>query len=132
MTLISIILFKGFKPAGVATCSSVSHAEVQILYTKTGTDQPQAIEYQTSAFGSNFQVYTHTKPSIKVNICFKGATTSLLSIQKGLFFKQPHLNRNADPSFDNKDIRVKTPVCSFRLVRLIVTVFQLTSEHTAN
>jgi hypothetical protein len=60
MTLISIILFKGLKPAGVATCSSVSHAEVQILYTKTGTDFASVIEHQTIAFGRNFQVYTHT------------------------------------------------------------------------
>jgi hypothetical protein len=81
MTLISTILFKRIKPACVATFISVSHAEVQILYTKTGTDLTSVIEYQTKAFGRNFQVYTHTKPSIMVNICFTAATISLLSIQ---------------------------------------------------
>jgi hypothetical protein len=60
MTLISIILLKRLKPAGVATCSSVSHAEVQILYTKIGTDLTSVMEYQTIVFGSNFQVHTHT------------------------------------------------------------------------
>jgi hypothetical protein len=61
MTLISIIIFKSVKPAGVTTCSSMSHAEVQILYTKTGTDLTSVVEYQTNAFGSNFQVYTQLK-----------------------------------------------------------------------
>jgi hypothetical protein len=82
MTLISFILFKRLQPADVASCSSASHAEVQLLYTKTSTDLTYVMENQMITFDCNFQVYKHSKSTITVHICFTGATISSLSIQQ--------------------------------------------------